>query len=109
PPLPLPFPAPVMPTPPPATTSFFFSSRRRHTRFKCDWSSDVCSSDLGHADVVPVARQRAAGRLGRLVLGRNPFLPGLVVVFGNAFRHRAGTEGQAEGEGDHVDVELIHV
>src|SRR5260370_13269697 len=24
---------------------FFFSSRRRHTRFKCDWSSDVCSSD----------------------------------------------------------------
>src|SRR5260370_27157667 len=24
----------------------FFSSRRRHTIFKCDWSSDVCSSDL---------------------------------------------------------------
>src|SRR4030067_3337369 len=23
----------------------FFTSRRRHTRFKCDWSSDVCSSD----------------------------------------------------------------
>src|SRR5260370_31353516 len=45
---------------------FFFSSRRRHTRFKCDWSSDVCSSDLedlwrhacarlgiGHKDVTP--------------------------------------------------------
>src|SRR2546430_4114347 len=30
---------------------FFFSSRRRHTRFDCDWSSDVCSSDL-----VPVSR-----------------------------------------------------
>src|SRR2546430_6362398 len=28
---------------------FFFSSRRRHTRFDCDWSSDVCSSDLGNA------------------------------------------------------------
>src|SRR5438270_4234611 len=27
-------------------TRFFFSSRRRHTRFDCDWSSDVCSSDL---------------------------------------------------------------
>src|SRR2546430_9833055 len=27
--------------------TFFFSSRRRHTRFDCDWSSDVCSSDLG--------------------------------------------------------------
>src|SRR5699024_12109777 len=25
---------------------FFFSSRRRHTRSKRDWSSDVCSSDL---------------------------------------------------------------
>src|SRR5690606_41148296 len=28
------------------TYSFFFSSRRRHTRFSRDWSSDVCSSDL---------------------------------------------------------------
>src|SRR6266480_4449661 len=27
---------------------FFFSSRRRHTRLTCDWSSDVCSSDLWH-------------------------------------------------------------
>src|SRR6266481_1221713 len=25
---------------------FFFSSRRRYTRWNCDWSSDVCSSDL---------------------------------------------------------------
>src|SRR5260221_7823204 len=30
---------------------FFFSSRRRHTRSLCDWSSDVCSSDLpGHPE-----------------------------------------------------------
>src|SRR6267143_6846486 len=28
------------------TFFFFFSSRRRHTRWNCDWSSDVCSSDL---------------------------------------------------------------
>src|SRR5260221_2967461 len=28
------------------TCAFFFSSRRRHTRSLCDWSSDVCSSDL---------------------------------------------------------------
>src|SRR5437588_3692913 len=28
---------------------FFFSSRRRHTRSLCDWSSDVCSSDLQQA------------------------------------------------------------
>src|SRR5690606_40769275 len=31
------------------STVFFFSSRRRHTRFSRDWSSDVCSSDLFHA------------------------------------------------------------
>src|SRR5256886_9784910 len=30
----------------PSVMLFFFSSRRRHTRFDCDWSSDVCSSDL---------------------------------------------------------------
>src|SRR6266481_6987883 len=37
---------------------FFFSSRRRHTRWNCDWSSDVCSSDLaedgGHLQEVRV-------------------------------------------------------
>src|SRR2546430_9128133 len=31
----------------------FFSSRRRHTRFDCDWSSDVCSSDLGNHVTTP--------------------------------------------------------
>src|SRR5438132_10712429 len=30
----------------PFLSFFFFSSRRRHTRSLCDWSSDVCSSDL---------------------------------------------------------------
>src|SRR5256886_14501835 len=35
---------------------FFFSSRRRHTRFDCDWSSDVCSSDLDNSDgTLPIA------------------------------------------------------
>src|SRR5438034_6038281 len=44
---------------------FFFSSRRRHTRSLCDWSSDVCFSDLsgaarvgGDVDVRPVPWQR---------------------------------------------------
>src|SRR6266566_1626373 len=35
----------VQPQPVP---NFFFSSRRRHTRVQGDWSSDVCSSDLGY-------------------------------------------------------------
>src|SRR5690348_8022792 len=33
---------------------FFFSSRRRHTRWTGDWSSDVCSSDLGFAHAIMV-------------------------------------------------------
>src|SRR5690606_40134368 len=33
---------------------FFFSSRRRHTRFSRDWSSDVCSSDLSMIHNVPL-------------------------------------------------------
>src|SRR5690606_34876642 len=44
---------------------FFFSSRRRHTRFSRDWSSDVCSSDLCLATQEEVARP-----LGRAVPGR---------------------------------------
>src|SRR5262245_63552423 len=38
---------------------FFFSSRRRHTRCLSDWSSDVCSSDLGlAAGLALLARDR---------------------------------------------------
>src|SRR5215213_10676734 len=39
---------------------FFFSSRRRHTRLVSDWSSDVCSSDLGPAAVVADAHAKDA-------------------------------------------------
>src|SRR5207249_8647645 len=42
---------------------FFFSSRRRHTRSKRDWSSDVCSSDLSAIQATTVA-----------VLGLDPLL-----------------------------------
>src|SRR2546430_16426919 len=42
---------------------FFFSSRRRHTRFDCDWSSDVCSSDLPKPDKCIVIRHPAATSL----------------------------------------------
>src|SRR5260221_8411883 len=37
----------------PSRIFFFFSSRRRHTRSLCDWSSDVCSSDL-YAGAMPL-------------------------------------------------------
>src|SRR3990167_9864614 len=41
--------------------SYFFASRRRHTRFDCDWSSDVCSSDLDDVKVVDRRRFTSAG------------------------------------------------
>src|SRR5690606_39819608 len=40
---------------------FFFSSRRRHTRFSRDWSSDVCSSDLCLAGQAKQAAGQVAG------------------------------------------------
>src|SRR2546430_7184214 len=46
---------------------FFFSSRRRHTRFDCDWSSDVCSSDLNGCEVAGTIETLGAGVKG---LGR---------------------------------------
>src|SRR5260370_30749944 len=72
---------------------FFFSSRRRHTRFKCDWSSDVCSSDLVAlpAFAFPIlhfgqrrytAMERAQAALGELsvVLEETLSLSGAIVV-----------------------------
>src|SRR5690606_39352595 len=52
-----------------ASFLFFFSSRRRHTRFSRDWSSDVCSSDLLHRGPPPPifvfgAGQKTAGEEG---------------------------------------------
>src|SRR6516225_11091381 len=43
---------------------FFFYSRRRHTRLTCDWSSDVCSSDLlSHRRRLPSYSGGAEGRV----------------------------------------------
>src|SRR6266481_10112396 len=43
---------------------FFFSSSRRHTRWNCDWSSDVCSSDLGTAFAVWAPNARGVAVVG---------------------------------------------
>src|SRR5690606_40103590 len=45
---------------------FFFSSRRRHTRFSRDWSSDVCSSDLQASGMPKEAREKAKAELNKL-------------------------------------------
>src|SRR2546430_7234802 len=54
---------------------FFFSSRRRHTRFDCDWSSDVCSSDLGGGPLFrgSLSSAGAVPGDGAAVAGSRPF------------------------------------
>src|SRR5437870_4956375 len=49
---------------------FFFSSRRRHTRWPRDWSSDVCSSDLALRRVAGDLVERPADDLFRLPIDR---------------------------------------
>src|SRR5438045_9036057 len=54
---------------------FFFSSRRRHTRCLSDWSSDVCSSDLGDDSLVEFGSRFTTGlatiRAGRRGVARS--------------------------------------
>src|SRR3712207_9001151 len=51
---------------------FFFSSRRRHTRYWRDWSSDVCSSDLAVALTLQEASEAGGGEAARLRLNSRP-------------------------------------
>src|SRR5690606_39760017 len=64
---------------------FFFSSRRRHTSFSRDWSSDVCSSDLfgGVADYV-VARGDSTTTPGGLSGYTTVLVPDHPVTFWDA-------------------------
>src|SRR5438477_7701772 len=47
---------------------FFFSSRRRHTRLTCDWSSDVCSSDLTRPELAASATDECLRFDGPIIL-----------------------------------------
>src|SRR5689334_24004827 len=69
---------------------FFFSSRRRHTRWNCDWSSDVCSSDLScertvKADVVAFDQPFFYNRLGAV----NP--AGMIYALRRDVQPKSGT------------------
>src|SRR5690606_40250612 len=62
---------------------FFFSSRRRHTRFSRDWSSDVCSSDLDpERDGKLAAFLRGEGRVfvATSILERGVTVPDVDVI-----------------------------
>src|SRR5205085_9504126 len=83
---------------------FFFSSRRRHTRFDCDWSSDVCSSDLCNpkvtdflktADntVVPGPRAAAENNADKLMAADMASLP----MWQRSEERRVGKECRARG------------
>src|SRR2546430_4083375 len=64
---------------------FFFSSRRRHTRFDCDWSSDVCSSDLHSAGTFQTG-------LAGLVVSSPP---GFRVCFARSEEHTSELQSQS--------------
>src|SRR3712207_8304797 len=86
---------------------FFFSSRRRHTRYWRDWSSDVCSSDLGPAilfreDDSPIDEDA----LRRGIQIQNP--AGKCIGGGHAIADRRVQESSAEQE-RHAEITLTQV
>src|SRR5690625_7256313 len=76
--------------------SFFFSSRRRHTRWPRDWSSDVCSSDLDRVVVGGAGDPVEVGALGAAVLRKDGALMG-EPVRGRSEERRVGKECRSGG------------
>src|SRR5438477_6255968 len=94
---------------------FFFSSRRRHTKLTCDWSSDVCSSDLAGTSVGDAELARKLAQLPRvatLVPARDNPIPAVVDAWVALQALRAavmqpGREKLAGSMLDQTDVEQI--
>src|SRR5215211_1619233 len=76
---------------------FFFSSRRRHTRSLCDWSSDVCSSDLGFGTVFAATDERL----------RRPVAVKVIPAAGAGDPTRAQREALAAGRVDHPGIVAV--
>src|SRR5438876_10179089 len=93
---------------------FFFSSRRRHTRWTGDWSSDVCSSDLraffkvaerydprtNRWQQLPDMKKARGGIAAAAVNGR-------IVVFGSEER-RVGKECSSRWYPDHLIKKMLY-
>src|SRR5690606_36062145 len=71
---------------------FFFSSRRRHTRFSRDWSSDVCSSDLSGGAVLEILKRSLFRPLYHI---RNYALRLSCVMFRAAYKRRISNNGDS--------------
>src|SRR2546430_17508724 len=91
---------------------FFFSSRRRHTIFDCDWSSDVCSSDL-HAGA---GGQVSVLFVGDVVggIGRRTLLESLPILreryrptFVRSEEGRVGEECRSRWSPDHLKKKRV--
>src|SRR5699024_11857382 len=89
------------------TSVFFFSSRRRHTRSKRDWSSDVCSSDLVSCSQLLFRSAAAIGNLthvNRIVqnilhkVGRKAGDRAILTDFLRSEERRVGKEGRCRWE-----------
>src|SRR5690606_41173868 len=89
----------------PLASPFFFSSRRRHTRFSRDWSSDVCSSDLVEITAAMSIRIGANTMIAAecsindcdwhgLYNRTRPFRCSKPVVLGRSEERRVGKEGR---------------
>src|SRR5205814_4039181 len=80
---------------------FFFSSRRRHTRCLSDWSSDVCSSDLGLREsdlpaVMAFANQTAAAiETARLLQESREMEEAMVLTLAGAIELREALRSRA--------------
>src|SRR2546430_16449199 len=100
---------------------FFFSSRRRHTRFDCDWSSDVCSSDLEAALLAVRERAVAVGghhldeAVERVVAGPkrrgmllSPEGERRIAGYERSGERRGGEEGRSWGASEHSKKKRIN-
>src|SRR5947209_17879357 len=83
--------------------AFFFSSRRRHTRYWRDWSSDVCSSDLGGGELLLCRRAMDEGHESVRELGVRRILDrgDRVGVDGRSEERRVGKECRSRWWADH--------
>src|SRR3712207_9428540 len=80
---------------------FFFSSRRRHTRYWRDWSSDVCSSDLMLARTDPAVAELVWQTLDRMVATDPDDTGGLVAPQPGSLEVGEGKRG---GEGERGEL-----